>query len=101
MQSLYATNIIDTVVHNYFVIVNTVNMYKFIFRESYMRKQPVDEMPTCMHCSLTVLALILLYGGHYFSVGLPSKITQCFPQCMIMFPDSTYNNCLMVFTCML
>jgi len=28
-----------------------------------------------MHCSLTVLALILLYGGHCFSVWLPLKVT--------------------------
>ena len=61
-------------------------------------------MPTCMHCSLTVLALILLYGGHCCSVRLPSKVTAGFygfrhcirlpasrnnaPQCIAMFPDS-------------
>ena len=27
-------------------------------------------MPTCMHWSLTVLALILLYGGHCFSIEM-------------------------------
>ena len=32
-------------------------------------------MPTCTHCSLTILALILLYGGHYV---LPSKVTHGF-----------------------
>ena len=54
-----------------------------------------------MHCSLTVLALIPLYGGHCFSVWLPEKVTHSFlhhvrlpashnnaPQHMKMFPDS-------------
>ena len=48
-------------------------------------------MPT-----FTVLALIFLYGGHCFSVWLPSKVTQALPnhvscnapQHMTMFPDS-------------
>ena len=31
-----------------------------------------------MHCSLTVLALILLCGGHCFLVWLPSKVTRDF-----------------------
>ena len=35
-------------------------------------------MPTCMHCSLTVLALILLYSGYCFSVRLPSKVMHGF-----------------------
>ena len=38
-------------------------------------------MYTCMHCSLTDLALILLYGGHCFSVWLPSKATRGFKHC--------------------
>ena len=54
-------------------------------------------MYTCMHCSLTDLALILLYGG---SVWLPSKATHGFKHCdrlptshnnvrqhIMMFPD--------------
>ena len=58
-------------------------------------------MPKCMRCSLTVLALILLYGGHCFLVQLPSKVTCSFthrvgllascnnvPQHIMMFPDS-------------
>ena len=57
-------------------------------------------MPMCMHYSLVVLALILLYGGHCFSVQLPSSITHSFshhvrlpashnnaPQHMTMFPN--------------
>jgi len=28
-----------------------------------------------MHCSLTVIALILLYSGNCFSARLPSKVT--------------------------
>ena len=36
-------------------------------------------MPTCMHCSLTVLALILLYGGHCSSVRFPPKVTLRLP----------------------
>ena len=35
-----------------------------------------------MHCSLTVLALILYYGGHCFSEQLPSKITHSFTRCI-------------------
>ena len=31
-----------------------------------------------MHWSLTVLVLILLYGGHCFSVWLPSNVTRSF-----------------------
>ena len=58
-------------------------------------------MPTCMHWSLTVLALILLYGGHCFSVRLPSKVMRGFthhvrlpascnnvPQQIAIFPDA-------------
>ena len=54
-----------------------------------------------MHWSLTVLALILLYGGHCFSVWLPSKVTRGFthhvrlpashnnaPQHIVIFPDA-------------
>jgi len=33
----------------------------------------------CLYCSLTLLALILLYSGHLFSVWLPTKITCSFP----------------------
>ena len=45
-------------------------------------------MPTCIHYySLTVLALILLYGGHCFSVWLPSKSCSGFPHCIIIFPQ--------------
>ena len=56
----------------------------------------------CTVNTLTVLALILLYGGHCFSVRLPSKVmhgfTHCVrfpashnnvPQHITMFPDST------------
>ena len=57
----------------------------------------------CTVCSHTVLALILLCGGHCFSVRQPSEVTRGFthrirllascnnvPQCIItMFPDST------------
>ena len=52
------------------------------------------EMPTCMHCFLTVLALILLYGGHCFLVWLPqrsytvSHIASGFPHHVIMFPNT-------------
>ena len=51
-------------------------------------------MGRCMHCSLTVLALILLYGSHYSSVWFPSKVMLRFPtscnnrpQQMIIFLD--------------
>ena len=47
-------------------------------------------MPMCMHWSLTVLALILLYGGHCFSVGLPSKVTSGFTH-RVRFPASRNN----------
>ena len=66
----------------------------------------------CMHCSLTVLALILLYGGCCFTVRLPSKVmcscthrvrlpASCnnVPQNIKMFPDSIIHSCLMVFSC--
>ena len=40
------------------------------------------KVPTCMHCCLTVLALIsaliLLYGSHCFSVWLPAKVMHGF-----------------------
>ena len=58
-----------------------------------------------MHCSLTVLALIFLYGGHCFSVWLPSKVTHGFPH-RVRLPASRnnapqhinmHNSCLMVF----
>ena len=39
-------------------------------------------MHTCMHCSLTALALILLYGGHCSSVWFPSKVMLRFPHIM-------------------
>ena len=58
-------------------------------------------MPTCIHCSLT---LILLYDGHCFLVRVPSKVTRGFPhhvrlpmshnnalQYIVMFPNSTIN----------
>ena len=59
-------------------------------------------MPTCMHCSPTVLALILLYGIVITSLArLPSEVTCSFPhhvrlpvshnnapQHNTMFPDS-------------
>ena len=35
-------------------------------------------MPKCMQCSPIVLALILLCGGHCFSVRLPSKVWHGF-----------------------
>ena len=55
-------------------------------------------MPTCMRCSHTVVALILLYGGYCFSVwlsahsfphhfGLPASHNNV-PQPIMMFPDS-------------
>ena len=47
-------------------------------------------MPTCMHCSLIVLALILLYGGHCFSVWLPSKVTHSFTH-RVRLPASCNN----------
>ena len=47
-------------------------------------------MPTCMHWSLTVLAVILLYGGHCFSVQLPSKVTRGFTHC-VRLPASRNN----------
>ena len=34
----------------------------------------LHKMSMCMYCSFTVLALILLYGGHCFSEWLPSKV---------------------------
>ena len=54
------------------------------------------QMPTSMHCSLAVLALIPLYGGHCFSVWLPAITSHVrLPasrnnphQHMTMFPDS-------------
>ena len=55
----------------------------------------------CMHHSLTVLALILLYGSHCFSIQLPSKVTRGFthhirlpasrnnaPRHIVIFPDA-------------
>ena len=33
----------------------------------------------CMHCSLTVLAFIVLYGGHCSSVRFPLKVMPRFP----------------------
>jgi len=54
-----------------------------------------------MHWSLIVLALILLYGDHCFSVRLPSKVMRGFthhirlpasrnnaPQHIAIFPDA-------------
>ena len=54
-----------------------------------------------MHCSLIALALILPYGGHCFSLWLPSKVMRSFthrirlpasrnnvPQHIKMLPDS-------------
>ena len=64
---------------------------------------------TCKHCSLTVLALILLYGGHCFSVQLPSKVTlrfstsrQASHTCNNMLTTNNnipwyYSDCLMAF----
>ena len=43
-----------------------------------------------MHWSLTVLALILLYGGHCFSVRLPSKVTCGFTH-RVRLPASRNN----------
>ena len=44
----------------------------------------------CMHCPLTVLALILLYGGHCFSVWLPSKVTHGFTHYIRL--SASHNN---------
>ena len=47
-------------------------------------------MPTCIHYYIhlyTVLALVLLYCGHCFSVWLPSKSCSGFPHCIIIFPQ--------------
>ena len=59
-------------------------------------------MPTCMHCSLTVLTLILLYGGNCFSVWLPSKVTLRLPALhnKVHAPtcDDYMMNCLMDLT---
>ena len=43
-----------------------------------------------MHRSLTVLALILLYGGHCFSVWLPAKVTHSFTH-RVRLPASCNN----------
>jgi len=43
-----------------------------------------------MHCSLKVLALFLLYGGHCFSVWLPAKATHGFTH-RIKLPASCNN----------
>jgi len=48
------------------------------------------KMPMCMHCSHTVLALILLYGGHCFLVWLPAKVTHSFTH-RIRLPASRNN----------
>ena len=47
-------------------------------------------MPMCMHWSLIVSALILLYGGHCFSVRLPSKVMRDFTHC-VRLPASRNN----------
>ena len=47
--------------------------------QNFIAKKPSQySMRVCMHCSLTVLALIFLYGGHCSSVQFPSKITCSF-----------------------
>ena len=75
-----------------------------------------DEKPyailnayTCKHCSLTVLALIFLYGGHCLSVQLSSKVTlrfstsrQASRTCNDMLTTNNniswyYSDCLMAF----
>ena len=67
-----------------------------------------------MHCSLTVFAQILLYDGHCFFVGLPSKVTLRLlvsrnnaPQYITIFSDILmtflilYNDCLKALECVL
>ena len=44
----------------------------------------------CMHFSLTILALILPYGGHCFSIQLPSKVTRGYAH-RVRLPES-HNN---------
>jgi len=51
-------------VYNYNVVASLAKMLRIVVKKSFQ----------CMHCSLTVLALIL-YGGLCFSVQLPSKVT--------------------------
>ena len=43
----------------------------------FVAKKPFTISNT--YCSLTVLALISIYGGHCFSVHLPSKLTLRLP----------------------
>ena len=49
-------------------------------------------MPTFLHCSFKVLALILPYGGHCFLVRLLSKVMHGFPHhCPVRLPASLNN----------
>jgi len=51
----------------------------FLIWQKCLEFRSKKTLNTCMHCSLTVITLILLYGCHCSSVWFPSRVTLRFP----------------------